>query len=81
MEESLFIKYMDHIYIKTAHSSQGITLKEKYIIFDWKLSYSSVKWFWVGITRANNFDNIYFYNGKDNEKPLIDTVNINSYKS
>ena len=81
MEESLFIKYMDHTYIKTAHSSQGITLKEKYIIFDWKLSYASVKWAWVALTRTNNIDNIYFYNGKDNEIPLIETVNIISYKN
>lgn len=80
LEDKLFNKYLDHSYIKTCHSSQGITLKDKYIIYDWKYSYCSIKWLWVAITRCNNIDNIYFYNGEDNINSLKNDVNINSYK-
>jgi hypothetical protein len=35
---------------------------------------------WVAITRCNDINNIYFYDGDDNLNSLKYDVNINSYK-
>jgi hypothetical protein len=52
------------------HASQGCTIKSKYIIFDWKYSYVSIKWFKVALTRATDIDNIYFYDSDENKYSL-----------
>jgi len=57
-----------------------MTIKEKYIIYDWNFNYASVKWLYVCVSRCSNIENVYFYNGDDNLKPLNQTVNISSYK-
>jgi hypothetical protein len=57
-----------------------MTIHEKYVIYDWSLYYASVKWLYVVISRCSNIDNVYFYDGEDNKKPLNQTVNISSYK-
>jgi hypothetical protein len=70
LNEQLFNKYLDKNYVKTVHASQGCTIRKKYIIYDWKYSYVSIKWFKVAITRATDIDNVYFYDGEDNQYPL-----------
>lgn len=80
MDKNLFNKYLDHSYIKTCHSSQGITIKEKYVIYDWKYNYVSIKWMWVALSRCNNIDNIFFYDGEDNLNSMKYDINISSYK-
>lgn len=80
LNEQLFNKYLDKNFVKTVHASQGCTIKKKYIIYDWKYNYVSIKWFYVAITRCTDLDNVYFYDGEDNEKALKYQVNIESYK-
>ena len=79
-EIKLFNKYLDHPYIKTVHSAQGTTIKDKFIIYDWKFNFVNIKWFWTAITRCSNFDNIYIYDGDDNKHQMKYDVSIVSYK-
>ena len=48
-------------YCSTAHSVQGSTIKESITIFDWKFYYTSRKWIYTAVTRATNWNNVYFY--------------------
>jgi hypothetical protein len=57
-----------------------MTIKDKYIIYDWKYSYTSIKWLWVALTRCSNIENIYFYDGDDNLTSIKNNVSISSYK-
>lgn len=59
----LIEKHFTLIYCWTGLSAQGITIKEKYCIFDWNYEYVDLKWLYVAITRATNLDNVYFYTG------------------
>ena len=80
LNEQLFNKYLDKNYVKTVHASQGCTIRKKYIIYDWKYNYVSIKWFKVALSRTNDIDNVYFYDGEENSKPLKYSVNIEGYK-
>ena len=81
LNEKMFNKYLDHPYIKTCHCVQGTTIRDKYVIFDWKYFYVSVKWFYTAISRCSNINDIYFYDGDDNIKPLKYDISISSYKN
>ena len=79
MSEYLFNKYFTHPYVKTCHSCQGTTIKDKFIIFDWKYNYVSTKWLYTAISRCSDINNVYFYDGDDNKSFKL-SVNILSYK-
>ena len=57
-----FIKeHFIYDYAKTGHCYQGSTISEQYTIFEQKKPMVSRRWFWNAITRASDFDNVYFY--------------------
>ena len=67
-----FIKeHFIYDYAKTCHCYQGSTITEKYTIFEWNRVMISRRWFWTAITRATDFDNVYFYLPKDKDKKVI----------
>ena len=49
------------------------------MIYDWKFNYVDIKWFKVAITRCEDLDNVYFYDGDENKYSLKYQVNINGY--
>ena len=48
-------------YCATCHSVQGSTIRENITIFDWKFYFTSRKWIYTAVTRADNWNNVYFY--------------------
>ena len=74
-----------HGYCRTCHSFQGSSIDNEITIFDWDLFYTTRKWIYTAITRATDFKNVYFYNGKSTEinDQLLDKYlvqKINGYK-
>ncbi len=53
-------------YSITNHCIQGMTLNEKYCIFDVFEKHVNLRWLYVAITRPKDFENVYFYVGKLN---------------
>ena len=59
------IKYTSLNYSKTVHSSQGLSIKEPYCIWDVNASkYITKNWLWVAITRAIRLSDIQFHFGR-----------------
>ena len=56
-----------HGYCRTCHSYQGSSIDDKLTIFDWDFYFVNRKWIYTAITRATNLNNVYFYNGKNEE--------------
>jgi hypothetical protein len=52
-----------HNYCRTGDSIQGITIKTAITIYDWDFFYASREWIWTALTRAQDLDQIYFYDG------------------
>ena len=52
-----------HNYCRTGDSIQGITIKTAITIYDWNFFYASREWIWTALTRAQDLDQIYFYDG------------------
>lgn len=57
--EEIIDNSFTYIYSQTTHSSQGLTINDKYTIYESLFYYTSLAWFWVAITRTTNIDNIY----------------------
>jgi hypothetical protein len=49
-------------YCCTCHSVQGSSINESITIFDWKFYFTSREWIYTAVSRATNFNNVYFYN-------------------
>jgi hypothetical protein len=52
-------------YVRTGHSTQGVTIDDKITIFDWNHFYVTRKWIWTAITRATDLKNVVFYKPTD----------------
>eukprot|EP00760_Papus_ankaliazontas_P014414 PhM_4_TR16079/c7_g4_i6/m.94297 len=51
-------------YGSTCHSFQGSSTDDVVTIFDYNCKWITREWLYVAITRATNFDNVYYYVGK-----------------
>jgi hypothetical protein len=59
-------------YCNTTHASQGASIKDIYVIADYKCAYITTNWFYTAITRAINLNDIYFL---DMNLTKINTLN------
>ena len=64
-------------YAYTCHTAQGASINDKYIICDWQNEYADLRWLYTAITRATNFDNIYFYTDNVKTEKFIIRQHIN----
>jgi len=84
LTKNIIKKHFTLPYCWTAHSAQGITIPEKYIIYDYRSQHVDLKWLYVSITRCNDLNNVYFYTGQlndlNNEKEKINKMILN-YKT
>ena len=60
-------QHFTYAYCRTGHSIQGITIDTAITIYDHNYYYTSREWLWTAITRATDFKQVYFYNGKSQE--------------
>lgn len=60
-------QHFTYAYCRTGHSIQGITIDTAITIYDHNFYYTSREWLWTAITRATDFKQVYFYNGKSQE--------------
>lgn len=56
-------KYFALPYCYTCHSCQGVTIENKYTIFDYNSPFVNLRWIYVAITRCTDINNVYFYTG------------------
>ena len=47
-------------YCNTAHASQGMTIREPYLIYEWNHQYATPEWLYVVTTRSKSLSDVYF---------------------
>lgn len=70
LKESVVDKHFRYAYCATCHSRQGTSLSGNITIHEWnRPELVSREWLWCAITRARDFNNVYFYENQkaDNE--------------
>ena len=60
--------HFTYSYCRTAHSLQGVTIKDKLTIFDWRVLQQQDQlklriWIFVAVTRATSLDNVLIFKG------------------
>ena len=65
----------NYAHCSTCHSAQGSTLNQKITIFDHHHFFMSREWLYTAISRATNFNNIYFFKYA---KDINNELNYNS---
>jgi len=78
LSKEIIMKKFTLPYCYTCHSAQGVTIENKYVIFDYDNYYVNLKWLYVAITRCTNLNNVYFYIGNLNKKEQENKEKINN---
>ena len=73
------LKYMSLPHCKTCHSSQGLTIKNKYTIFDTNISYVDRRWIYTAVTRCTHLENITIFKHSDHECRILDKCKYKQY--
>ena len=72
VKKDMISKHFIYGYCRTGHSLQGVTVRDKITIFDWRfLQHQDPtklrKWIYVAVTRATSLDNVLIFAGGDVE--------------
>ena len=68
-------QHVTYAYCRTGHSIGGITIDTTITICDHNFTYTSREWLWTAITRAADFTQVYFDDGKSSD---FDTERLTS---
>jgi len=68
-------------YVRTTHSVQGLSIKNKITIFDCNTPHVSRNWIWTAITRATDLNNVQIYVHKEEEVSRLTESKKNLYFS
>ena len=71
-----------YAYCATTHSRQGTSISDNMTIHEWNKDYLVCReWLWTSITRARDFNNVYFYKNKECEEDMFKSLVINYFKT
>ena len=60
-DEDTIDKHFRYAYCANCHSRQGTTIRDNITIHEWNKDYLvSKEWLWCAVTRATDFNNVYF---------------------
>ena len=69
VKENIIDNHFRYAYCATCHSRQGQSISGNITIHEWQKSYLvSREWLWCSITRARDFNNVFFKNDKADEE-------------
>ena len=80
--EDVINKHFRYGYCATCHSCQGASIKNNITIHEWNKSYLvSREWLWTSLTRATDYNNVYFFNNDSIDDKMQYNQIINYFKN
>eukprot|EP00438_Fugacium_kawagutii_P004546 Skav222288 [mRNA] locus=scaffold807:301469:304798:- [translate_table: standard] len=81
-DEDVIDKHFRYAYCATCHSRQGTTIKTNITIHEWNKDYLvSKEWLWCAITRASDFNNVYFFKNEKADEEMFKNLVVNYFKN
>ena len=82
LPEDVIYKHFRYGYCATCHSCQGASIKNNITIHEWNKSYLvSREWLWTSLTRATDYNNVYFFNNDSIDDKMQYNQIINYFKN
>ena len=80
--EAILYKHFRYGYCATCHSCQGASIKNHITIHEWnKTHLVSREWVWCALTRATDFNKVYFFKNDDADDRMEHNQLINYLKN
>ena len=82
VSESIIDNHFRYAYCSTCHSRQGTSISGNITIHEWQKSYLvSREWLWCAITRARDFNNVYFFKNENADEEMRKNLIIGYFKN
>ena len=82
VKENIIDKHFRYAYCATCHSRQGQSISGNITIHEWQKSYLvSREWIWCSITRARDFNNVYFFKNEKADEEMHKNLVIGYFKN
>ena len=82
VKENIIDKHFRYAYCATCHSRQGQSISGNITIHEWQKSYLvSREWIWCSITRARDFNNVYFFKNDKADEEMQKNLVIGYFKN
>ena len=82
VKENIIDKHFRYAYCATCHSRQGQSISGNITIHEWQKSYLvSREWIWCAITRARDFNNVYFFKNEKADEEMLKNLVIGYFKN
>ena len=82
VKENIIDKHFRYAYCATCHSRQGQSISGNITIHEWQKSYLvSREWLWCAITRARDFNNVYFFKNEKADEEMQKNLVIGYFKN
>jgi hypothetical protein len=75
------LKHFSLPYCNTCHANQGVTIEDKFTIFDCNTAYTDRNYIWTALTRASDFKNITIYEHNEKDCRRLEISKIKQYYS
>eukprot|EP00438_Fugacium_kawagutii_P021104 Skav205927 [mRNA] locus=scaffold123:1068999:1070066:+ [translate_table: standard] len=81
LDEKVVDKHFRYAYCATAHSRQGTSLSDNITIHEWNKKYLVTReWLWCAITRARDFNKVYFFQNEKADDVMFKNLVMNYFK-
>ena len=82
VSENIIDKHFRYAYCATCHSRQGQSISGNITIHEWQKSYLvSREWLWCAISRARDFNNVYFFKNEKADEEMHKNLVIGYFKN
>ena len=82
VKENIIDKHFRYAYCATCHSRQGQSISGNITIHEWQKSYLvSREWLWCSITRARDFNNVYFFKNEKADEEMLKNLVVGYFKN
>ena len=82
VKENIIDKHFRYAYCATCHSRQGQSISGNITIHEWQKSYLvSREWLWCSITRARDFNNVYFFKNEKADEEMHKNLIVGYFKN
>ena len=82
VSETVIDNHFRYAYCSTCHSRQGTSISGNITIHEWQKSYLvSREWLWCSITRARDFNNVYFFKNEKADEEMHKNLVIGYFKN
>ena len=82
VKENIIDNHFRYAYCATCHSRQGQSISGNITIHEWQKSYLvSREWLWCAVTRARDFNNVYFFKNDKADEEMQKNLIVGYFKN